>query len=917
MNTLRARLGLAMVVLTVLPLSIYLLANLVTTRRALQIATVDHLAGTANLRKAAFERWSQGHQVALRLQASNPSLYDDVSLLADDQAGIAVAVAARARLVNQHLEPTQSLAGFGRVFVVDAADGQVIASTDADQLGQLQPDQPYVVEGLTRSTLQAPHISVFDGTLVMTAATPIVDDRGRTLGVLAGEFSLADGLSPLMVGGIGYQTEESYLVNSAGLALTELRFIEDAVLDARIDTPGVQYCLTGNPARGWFRDYRGVPVLGAYEYLPTHGLCLAVEVDEAEALAPMIDLSRGQLAVFLLTSFLSVSTGFALASRITGPIDDMRERAAGLAAGDLSIRMPEVSTEELSRLGQTFNLMAAELQGNIGRLEAEVDKRTAELARSEFELRVLLESSEALASGGDLEASLRQVLELLCSRGDWVYAEAWLVDETGAKLNRTAFSHGQSPAAAVFAAESAGLVFVKGQGLVGKVWQAGAPEWVQDISTHRRPSFSRIGEARRAGLHAVLAVPAMVGPEVLAVLVFFSDVEHAEDGGTARLTLAVARQLGPAIQRRQAIEALELSEARYLALFHEMPIGLYRTTADGHFLDANQAMVSLLGYPDRNTLISSPIDLQYVDANDRLRWIESLRQHGVVSDFEAKVSRYDGQPMWVRQTTRLRRGSNGDGEILEGAVVDISPRKKAEEALQAYTTELARSNRELEHFAYVASHDLQEPLRMVSSYVQLLEQRYADKLDDDAREFINYAVDGADRMKRLINDLLAYSRVGTRGQELQPVDTQAIVARSLQSLRPALEACSGRVEVGTLPEAMADEGQLEQVFTNLISNGIKFRGKSDPLIQVNGLVQGREAVFSVADNGIGIDPQYFDRIFILFQRLHTRQAYEGTGIGLAICKKIVERHRGRIWLESNLGQGTKVFFSLPAVEESD
>jgi signal transduction histidine kinase len=237
-------------------------------------------------------------------------------------------------------------------------------------------------------------------------------------------------------------------------------------------------------------------------------------------------------------------------------------------------------------------------------------------------------------------------------------------------------------------------------------------------------------------------------------------------------------------------------------------------------------------------------------------------------------------------------------------------------ALEESIAELARSNADLQQFAYVASHDLKEPLRMVASYTQLLARRYKGKLDSDADEFIRYAVDGANRMQWLINDLLAYSRVTSRDQVLEVVDCDSVLEEVLSDLRVAIEESRAVVTHDPLPRVMADRGQLGQLFQNLIGNAIKFHGKEPPQVHVTAERKSDEWAFSVHDNGIGLDPQYAERIFVIFQRLHDREEYPGTGIGLAICKKVVERHGGRIWVVSQVGQGATFHFTLPTVGQS-
>ena len=256
------------------------------------------------------------------------------------------------------------------------------------------------------------------------------------------------------------------------------------------------------------------------------------------------------------------------------------------------------------------------------------------------------------------------------------------------------------------------------------------------------------------------------------------------------------------------------------------------------------------------------------------------------------------------------------GQLMARRQAEAAMREAYQE-LEHKTKELTRSNEELQQFAYVASHDLQEPLRMISSYTQLLERRYGERLDGDARDFMAYIVDGAARMKQLIEDLLAYSRVGTRGKEFQSVDSGASLDRALANLRASVESSGAKITRDALPEVLADGAQLSQVFQNLIGNAIKFRGEEAPRIHVGAQARDTVWVFSVKDNGIGLDTQYADRIFMMFQRLHNKAEYPGTGIGLAIVKKIVERHGGRIWVESEPGKGASFGFTIAREHDHD
>ena len=266
---------------------------------------------------------------------------------------------------------------------------------------------------------------------------------------------------------------------------------------------------------------------------------------------------------------------------------------------------------------------------------------------------------------------------------------------------------------------------------------------------------------------------------------------------------------------------------------------------------------------------------------------------------------HDELEVRVQERTRELQRSN---EQLE---LEVTERKRTEAMLNIRSQELARSNTELGQFAYVASHDLQEPLRMVASYLQLVDTRYREHLDADAREFIEYAVDGAKRMQVLINDLLAYSRIGTQGQAFQPADCEAVLQTAMLNLQLAIRESGAQITHDPLPTLMGDATQLAQLFQNLLGNALKFRREESPKIHIRAGLKDGFWCLSVRDNGIGIEAKYFDRIFVVFQRLHGRVAYPGTGIGLAICKKIVERHGGKIWVESEFGKGSTFHFTIP------
>ncbi len=364
-------------------------------------------------------------------------------------------------------------------------------------------------------------------------------------------------------------------------------------------------------------------------------------------------------------------------------------------------------------------------------------------------------------------------------------------------------------------------------------------------------------------------------------------------------------------ERKRLETALLESENRFRILAEKSPVGIYMIQ-DGVFKYGNPKFLEMNGY-EESELIGMPWrNLAYYKDHPLIE--ENLRKRETgeenTSNYEFRHCRKDGTLFNVEVFGGVTR--HGGKTALIGTAVDISDRKRTERELALRAEELARSNADLEQFAYIASHDLQEPLRMVASFTELLARRYKGRLDSDADEFISFAVSGANRMKALINDLLAYSRVGTKARAFAPTDCQVALDSAVRNLAVAIMEHQARVRTSSpLPVVMADEVQLTQAFQNLIANAIKFHGAEPPLIEITAVEQEYEWIFSVKDNGIGIEPHHFDRIFAVFQRIHSQQDYPGTGIGLAICKKIVERHGGRIWVESEPGRGSCFQFTLP------
>jgi PAS domain S-box-containing protein len=365
------------------------------------------------------------------------------------------------------------------------------------------------------------------------------------------------------------------------------------------------------------------------------------------------------------------------------------------------------------------------------------------------------------------------------------------------------------------------------------------------------------------------------------------------------------------------ILARQRADRRFRQLVEAAPSGLAMIDREGRIVLTNAQIEALFGYAPGELMgqrieVLVPHRFRQRHAQQVGSFFADPQTRALGAGRELFGLRKDGSEFPVE--IGIRPMETDEGLFVLAAVVDISERKRAERELAGYALELQRSNSELQQFAYVASHDLKEPLRMVSSYTTLLDEEYGAQLDDNARKYLRYAVDGATRMAAMIDDLLDFSRVGRGDGPVCAVELNAVVNRVLADLAVAIDEAGAKIDVQDLPTVSGNPLRLGQLFQNLMGNAVKFRGARAPQVQVS--CQRREKMweFRVADNGIGIPAEFLDRVFQLFQRLHTHDEYPGNGIGLAVCKKIVEHHGGQIWARSQPGLGTTLFFTLPAVE---
>lgn len=736
---LAPKLTLLFILIAVLPLAVVGMATYESSRETIMRQTTNHLLAISTLKEAEFNRWLEDNREDLELLAARPYFKDAFApVMEEHDVANPTHTKEHAQIIADHLIPFVASTRFLEVFVLRPRDGLILISTDPRQEGKFRESAAFFLEGAKATFVQNVTYSQSLEQVVMIIATPIRGRQGNLVAVLAGRLDLEE-LTRIMGQGRGLsETEDTYLVNRFNFFVTEPRFGKNFALKRAVQTEGVNAALRGTNGVMVYRDYRGVPVIGAFKWMPERELALITELDQNEAFDPIVRMGWVVFGIALAAAAATALAAFFFARTLTRPLRKLVAGSEEIGRGNLELQVGTSTRDELGALSRAFDRMTAEL-------------KTTVVSRDEL------------------------------------------------------------------AKEKA-----------------------------------------------------------------FSDT-----------------------------------------VINSLPGAFYLIEPDGRLVRWNRNLELVSGYSAEEVVGMSLLD--FFSREERQLVRERIHQVFIEgeSSVEANLQARNGQGIPFYLTgLRVRIGPR---DLLAGVGIDISARRQAEEELLRLNEDLLRSNRELEQFAYVASHDLQEPLRVVSSYTQLLAERYEGRLDDDADDFIRYAVDGANRMQRLIQDLLTYSRVTTRGKPPELVEAREALDDALANLQGVIEDTGAKISTGELPCVLADRAQLVQLFQNLVGNALKFHKPGEaPQVDVranSAKAAPQEArtggepsrkwwAFSVSDRGIGIDPKYFERVFEIFQRLHSGDQYPGTGIGLALCKRIVERHGGTIRVESEPGHGTTFTFTL-------
>jgi PAS domain S-box-containing protein len=896
---------------------------------ALHASAENRLTNINLLKEAELERWIVSNMEQLEALAQRPLVREYSAEIIDLDRTDTRFQELRDQLLQDHLIPTlKTNGGYEVVSLINAENGKIILSTREDLEGKFRESKQFFLEGLSGTHFAKPEYDQESNQPVQHVSTPVRDAGGKVIAVLVGHVDV-DEISVIMVQDREFtQTQESYLIDSSNLMITENRLSPTSAHKAFVFTTAAENCLQGENGSAMYDNYRGEPVVGSYRWIPEWEMCLITEQDQSEAFILLANLTEATILIGVGILILGTITGFLFSRSITRPLKALTRGALEVGQGNLDYEVIVNSRDELGDLADSFNHMRESLSGSISEnvrmlqelelfndeLEARVADRTRELKEAqltaqnlmeeaqqarkkseenEFRFRALFEDSPVSLWEEDFSA-LKEYLVQLKEQGIEDF-DAYFTENTGEVSNCFQLVR-------VLEVNQQSLTTFEAKDKNQLLESMGNTFTAETENILRQELITLAGGKLRFG--AEIPYLTLKGNQIWGSLVV--SIAPGFEETWSKVLVSILDITDQKKAREAILEEKDFSDK----IINSIPGIFYVINTEGRFLRWNRNFVNVSEYSDKELRSLKPVAL-FTGAERELiaKKIGESFARGA-SSVTAHITSKSGKktPYFL---TGIRVMIEGD-PILVGTGMDISERVYAEKALAEKARDLKRSNKDLEQFAYVASHDLQEPLRMVASYLQLLDKRYSDDLTDEAREFMAFAVDGATRMKQLINDLLAYSRVGTKGEEFHLIDFDQVLEKVNQNIEELVSDSGAAITHDDLPTLKADPTQILQLYQNLISNAIKFRKMDEsPVIHLSAELENGYWKLGVHDNGIGLDLQYAERIFVLFQRLHGSEQYPGTGIGLALSKRIVERHGGKIWVESRPGEGATFYFTLP------
>lgn len=920
LRTIRSRMITAFVLMVLLPAGAISLCSIIMAVESGKSQDISQLESVAALKQAEINTWLHNLEIDL-LGLEEDGTLKDAALLMSQSMGSTAQNRLRAKLRERFGQMISLTKRFDELYIM-SRDGLVALSTNQAEEGEFRGLQPYFSKGLLRSGVHVQTLAFSpssEGLNAVVAVHPIKGPGGEAVGVVCGIASPA-ALNIIMSERTGLgKSGETYLVGANHVLMSVSRSGGFAPGQSWIDTEGLDAALKNRTnGTGIYTSYRHVPVIGVYRWLPGLDVALMAEREEAEQLAPIYTSAAINAGVGAFAVLLAVFASFFFARSISRPLAELARTATRIARGNLNLSADIERDDEVGSLARAFNSMTFQLSRRI-----EMEKLVSDLSR----LFIGLGPAET-------DPAIERALANGCQFVGADQSTLFIFSEDGVTMDLT---HQWRP--------RAGAPRIHGLGAAPLLWfpwltrGLGKSELVSVPDTADLPPEA--AEEKKAwiseGIRALVCVSLVYGGALRGFIEFeWLSEPESWSGEDLRVLVMVGEIIRSSLERRRSAEELMASEEKYRSIIENALEGIYRSTLQGRFLSVNPAMAEMLGYDSPQELIEELTDIRaqlYVDPRDRDEFLSTLLEKDSAKVRELHFYRKDATGIWASVNARLVRNKAGEPLFIEGFMRDITERKRNREEVRRLneeleqrvierTSELQAANRELEAFSYSVSHDLRTPLRSIDGFSQALIEDYFDQLDETGRDYLSRVRTASQHMGNLIDDLLRLSRVSRAEMTREEVDIGSLVGEIVEELRQREPGRKVDVEIDPVPPVKGDLRLVRIMLENLVGNAWKFTGgKPDARIEFGAFACGLKEepsgagadeafVYFLRDNGAGFDMAYANKLFKAFNRLHSLNEFEGTGIGLAIVDRVIKRHGGSIRAEGEVGRGCVFYFSL-------
>jgi PAS domain S-box-containing protein len=983
---LRNKLIITFVLIAVIPIIVMGILGFNTDRRVIIEEIENHLISTNILKSDELDRWVKDNENSLEELAQRPLIRDYTAILTSEESDSPSYSQAQEDLLNNHLSPRLRYGGFHEIFIVNPFYGEVMISTDSQSNGENRAYQEYFTEGRENTYVQGVYYSVNTGRPSMTIGTPIKDNNSELVGVMVGRLDL-DELTRIMEQQSGLnQTEDTYLVNSANFFVTEPRFGDSYALRKTIQTKGVEAGLAGEDGVAFYDDYRGVPVIGAYKWLPEYDMCLITEIDQSEAFTYIENLGKIMAGIVCGIVILILITAYFIARAIVRPVKKLARGTEIIGAGNLGYKVGIKSKDEIGDLSRAFDKMTGklklttvsrdELAKSEERYHSTLDNMLEGCQIIGYDWRYLYLNDVGLQhSRMNSEQLLGHTMMEVYPGIDKTEVFQWLKKCMEKRVSHRMINQFVYPDGSKGWFELSIQPMTEGISVLS--WDITEQKQSADALQAEQSKFERIvdtapgaicifrQETDRSAYYpyaspAIKDIYGLTPDELLQDAAAMWVNIHPDDIGRLSEEIDMsARNLSPwysefryqhpdkgevwievrftpvrdadrgtiwygivldITERKQAERELQELSNRQQALLATIPEIVIQTDVNKIYTWTNKAGIEFFG----DDVIGKEADYYFVGEQDTYDIVQPLFEGDENLIYvESWQRRQDGQKRLLAWWCRTLKDEAGNVTGALSTARDITEMKQAEDEIRKLNTELEQrveertsqlqaTNKELGAFAYSVSHDLRAPLRAIDGYTRILQEDYEPFLDQEGKRICSVIRDNAHNMASLIDDLLSFSRLGRAEIEVSNIDMANMARAIFFEVTDPEERDKIDLQINSLPPVQGDPSLMRQVWINLLSNAVKFTSKlKKPVIQVLGKRQRNEIIYTVKDNGAGFDMEYANKLFGVFQRLHSTSEFEGNGVGLAIVQRVIHRHKGRVWAEGAVNKGAKFSFALP------